>query len=244
MKIFVTGHKGYLGSEFIKRHGKDYEIIGFDLVDGNDLLDYQRLAGKIKGCKQVVHLAAIPAPVEGKSFEDYFDNNVRAMFNLAKAAYENRLKRIIYASSTTYYGIEKGIPFRTPIKEDQKIVSQYIKADQLSCREIDLSYHVSKVIAEQIMAWYGLNKKIETVVLRFGPIDKVFLGTSVSINNAAQAIELALDYQGELWYEAFSIVDDLKHIDNSKAKRILGYKPEKPQYSKDQIHSLLDERTR
>ncbi|MBL7159916.1 NAD(P)-dependent oxidoreductase [Candidatus Microgenomates bacterium] len=242
MKILVTGHKGYLGREFIKRHGKDYEVVGFDLVDGNDLLDYERLAGKIKGCEQVVHLAAIPAPVEGKSIEDYFDNNVRATFNVAKAAYENRLKRIIYASSTTYYGIERGIPFSTPIKEDQKIVSQYIQVDQLSCREVDLSYHVSKVMAEQVMAWHGLNKKIQTVVLRFGPINKVFLGTSVSINNAVQAIKLALDYEDELWYEAFSIVDDLEHISNLKARKILGYKPEKPNYSQDQIHSLLDER--
>ncbi|MBL7158854.1 NAD(P)-dependent oxidoreductase [Candidatus Microgenomates bacterium] len=242
MKILITGDKGYLGKEFVERHGKDYKIVGFDLVDGDDLLDYEKLIKKMKGCSQVVHLAAIPAPVEGKSFKEYFDNNVRGTFNITRAAYNNRLKRIIYASSTTYYGIEKGIPFQTPIKEDQKVVSQYIKANQLSCRAIDLSYHVSKVMAEQVMAWYGLNKKIETAVLRFGPINKVFLGTSISINNACQAIKLALDYQSKLWHEAFSIVDDLEHISNAKAKKILGYKPEKPKYSKDQIHSLLGEK--
>ena len=84
----------------------------------------------------------------------------------------------------------------------------------------------------------------QSIYFRFGPIDKVFLGTSVSINNATQAIKLALDYKGKLWYEAFSIVDDLEHISNSKAKQILGFDPEESKYSKDQIHSLLDERTR
>lgn len=242
MKILLTGHKGYLGSEFMKRYGNEYEVVGYDIKDGDDLLDYKKLEQKMQGCEQVVHLAAIPGPAVGKTFEEYFNNNVRATFSVAKAAVANGLKRIVYASSTTIYGVEKGIPFKMPIKEDQPFVSQYLTVDRLTCREVDLSYHVSKVMAEQIMAWYGLNKKIQTTALRFGPIDKVFLGTSVSINNATQAIKLALDCPKELWYEPFSIVDELKHIDISRAKSILGYKPEKPNYTKEQIHSKLDEK--
>jgi len=244
MKILVTGHKGYLGSEFVKRYGNNYEIIGYDHKDNEDLLDYEKLKEKMKCCEQIVHLAAIPKPAIGKTFEDYFSNNVKGSFNVVKAAVENGLRRVIYASSTTIYGIEKGIPFKIPIKEDNLFVSQYIPTNRLSCRDIDLSYHMSKVMAEQIMAWYGLNKKIQTVVLRFGPINKVFLGTSVSINNATQAIKLVLDYKGEFWYEPFSIVDEISHIDISKAKKILGYKPEKPNYSKEQIHSALEDKTK
>jgi len=230
MKILVTGHKGYLGSKFLEKYRNDYEIVGFDRQDGDELLDYEKLKEAMRDCEQVVHLAAIPKPVEGKTFEDYFDNNVKTTLNVAKAALENKVKRIVYASSTTIYGIERGIPFSTPITESQPFVSQYLLADQLSCRDVDLSYHMSKVMAEQIMAWYGLNKKVQTVALRFGPINKVFLGTSVSIHNATQAIKLALDYSGELWYEAFSIVDEIAHIDISKAKKILGYHPEMPDY--------------
>ena len=240
MKILITGHKGYLGSEFIKKYGDNFEILGYDLQDGDDLLDYQKLAGKMKDCEQVVHLAAIPKPVEGKSFEDYFDTNCRATLNVVKAATANNVKRIVYASSTTIYGIEGGIPFSVPIKENQPFVSQYISADKLSCRDVDLAYHISKVIAEQILAWHGLMKKVQTTTLRFGPINKVFLGTSVSINNATQAIKLALEYQGELWYEPFSIVDEVEHIDISKAKALLSYKPEKPDYSQEQIRSKLE----
>jgi len=237
VRILVTGHKGYLGSEFVTRYGKTYQIIGYDRKDGEELLDFNTLSRKMSGCVHVVHLAAIPKPVEGKRFEDYFDNNVRATLNVVKAAVANKLSRVIYASSTTIYGIEKGIPFKTPITENQPFVSQYLTADRLHCRDIDLSYHMSKVMAEQIIAWYGLNKKIQTTALRFGPINKVFLGTSVSIGNATQAINLALRYKGELWYEAFSIVDDVQHIDISKAKKILHYNPEKQKYSKSQIHS-------
>ena len=160
-----------------------------------------------------------------------------------KAALANNVKRIVYASSTTIYGIEKGIPFSVPIKENQFFVSQYISADKLSCRDIDLAYHVGKVIAEQILAWHGLMKKVQTITLRFGPINKVFLGTSVSINNATQAIKLGLESQNEFWYEPFSIVDEIDHIDISKAKNVLGYNPEKPNYLPEQIHSTLDSKS-
>lgn len=243
MKILVTGHKGYLGSEFVKKYGSSFEIVGYDLQDGDDLLDYPKLARKMGGCDQVVHLAAIPAPVVGKSFEEYFDTNCRATLNVVKAALANNVRRIVYASSTTIYGIEKGIPFLTPIKENQPFVSQYIPADKLSCRDVDMAYHVSKVIAEQILAWHGLMKKIQTITLRFGPINKVFLETSVCINNATQAIKLALESKKEFWYEPFSIVDEIDHIDISKAKTLLGYKPEKPDYSQEQIHSTLDSKS-
>lgn len=244
MRILITGHKGYLGSEFIKRYGQEYDIVGFDHVDNEELLDYNALNEKMRGIEQVVHLAAIPKPVEGKDFEEYFRNNVEATFNVAKAAVVNKVRRIIYASSTTIYGIEKGIPFKTPIKETQPFVSQYISAEQLLCRDVDLSYHMSKVMAEQILAWFGLNKKIQTVALRFGPINKVFLGTSVSSENATQAIKLALEYSGDLWYEPFSIVDDIPHIDITKARKILGYSPVEPNYSEAQKHSLFEDRTR
>ncbi len=236
MKIFLTGDKGYLGSEFVKKYGSNFEIVGYDLKDDLDILDFNTLKKKMEGCEQVIHLAAIPKPVEGKSFDDYFNTNVSGTNNVLRAAFENGIKRVVYASSTTIYGIERGIPFDIPIQEDQKFISQYISAERLSCREIDLSYHMSKVMAEQIVAWYGLNKKLETVALRFGPINKVFLGTSVSINNAVHAIKIGLQCPQELWYEAFSIVDEIPHIDISKAKTMLGYVPEKPDYSPEQVH--------
>ncbi len=244
MEILVTGDKGYLGSEFIKRYDTDYKVVGFDRQSGEELSDLNALRTKMRGCEQVVHLAAIPKPVEGISFEEYLATNVQGTLNIMRAAMENGVRRVIYASSTTIYGVERGIPFKIPITEDQPFVSQYLSADRLTCRDVDLSYHMSKVMAEQVLAWYGLNKKIQTVALRFGPINKVFLGTSVSINNATQAIKLALDYPGEFWYEAFSIADELSHIDISKAENTLGYNPEKPNYSGEQIRSSLEDRAK
>lgn len=243
MKIMVTGHKGFIGGHFVKTFADRYEIVGYDLKDGDDILDYDKLKERMKGCEVVVHEAAIPAPVPGKTYEDYIQTNVMGTFNILKAAYENGVKRVVYASSTTVYGIEGGIPFSYPIVEGQMFVSQYLKADDLSCRDIDLSYHTSKVMAEQMLAWYGLNKKIQTIALRYGPTEHVNLGSHVSIPNVLQATRLAVDSPKEFWYEAFSIVDgDVDYIDISKAREILDYKPEPATYPKDKVVATFEDR--
>lgn len=117
----VTGHRGYIGSRFVEAFGDKYEIVGYDLLDGDDILDYENLKKKMQGVDVVVHEAAIPAPVEGKSYEDYFRTNVMGTFNVAKAAEETGVKRVIYASSTTIYGIERGIPYSYPISRRPEV---------------------------------------------------------------------------------------------------------------------------
>lgn len=244
MKILITGHKGFLGTLFIEKYSSQYDIVGYDLVDSQDIADFENLSQAMQGCEQVVHLAAIPRPVPEKHFAEYMAANVRNTGYVASAAVQNGIKRMIHGSSTTIYGIERGIPFQIPITESQPFVSQYLKTDDLSCRECDMSYHTSKVMAEQIIAWYGLNKKLQTVALRFGPIGKVFLGTSVSEENAADAIHLALQSPRTFGYEAFSIVDDVPHIDISKARELLGYNPKPFNYPADKIRSTLEEKAK
>ena len=54
---------------------------------------------------------------------------------VAQAAFENKVKRLIFTSSTTYYGVEKGIPFVKPIKEKNPILTQNAYVDELNCRD-------------------------------------------------------------------------------------------------------------
>lgn len=243
LKVMVTGHRGYIGSRFVDAVKQKYDIVGYDIVEGDDILDYDNLKEKMKGVDIVVHEAAIPKPTPGKSFEDYFRTNVEGSLNVVRAAYESGVRRVVYASSTTVYGIEGGIPFDYPISEDQKFVSQYLKADSLHTRDIDLSYHMSKVMAEQAMAWYGLNKKIQVIALRYGPTDHVNIGAHVAIENVIQATDLAVSSPKEFWYEAFSIVDpDVEYIDISKARKMLGYSPIEKKYPKNKVVATFDER--
>ncbi|WP_455626540.1 hypothetical protein, partial [Parabacteroides sp.] len=59
MKIMLTGHRGYIGSRFVETFGDKYEIVGYDLLDGDDILDYENLKKKMQGVEVVVHEAAI-----------------------------------------------------------------------------------------------------------------------------------------------------------------------------------------
>jgi nucleoside-diphosphate-sugar epimerase len=51
MRILVTGHRGNVGVP-VARHLADlgYDIVGFDRVDGNDLLDPSQVKRAAAGC--------------------------------------------------------------------------------------------------------------------------------------------------------------------------------------------------
>lgn len=231
MKILVTGSSGFIGLELVKKISQKHEIVTFDLENGQDILDFEKLKKSMKDCDVVVHLAAIKGPNEHKNFEDYFKLNNIGTLNVAKSCLETGIKKLIYSSSTGYYGVELGIPYQKPIREKNLVVNQHLKADDLNCRDCDLAYSTSKVIAEQILANYGLRKKFQTIILRFGPIgDKTGVkwnlnGITLKVENAVQAIEKSIDVKNKIWYEAFTITDKVKGVDISKAKEILDYNP-------------------
>jgi len=235
MKIFITGSSGFIGSELIKHLEGKHETVGYAHDQGNDILDYDKLKKAMKGCDIVVHLAAHRKPYEDKTFKDYFETNCQGTFNVAQACMENGIKKLIFASSMSYYGMEKGMPIKIPVIEDSTVLTQRVKTEDLpdTVRDCDVAYSTSKVIGEQVLANYGMRKKFEVIILRLGPtrpkgIYKPFgeLKLHVKIENALQAIENAINLDKKLWYEAFSIVDELEGVDISKAKKLLGYNPQ------------------
>lgn len=227
MKILITGSSGYFGGPLTKQVSKIHAVIGYDLLEGRDILNYVQLKGAMKGCDMVVHTAAIPKPDETKSFDDYFLVNCVGTMNVVKAAIENKVKRLIFISSTGYYGVERGVPVKLPLKEDQQTVPMYLKAEDLKCENKALMYSQSKVIAENILAFYGLTKQIQIICLRFPRIgDKEGPhGTRVSTSNAIQGVVKSIEKKEKLWFEAFNVSDELELIDISKAKKVLGYSP-------------------
>ena len=231
MKILITGAKGFMGTEVVKAMSKENEVVEFDLENGQNILDFKQLKKSMMGCEVVVHLAAIKGPNENKKFEDYFELNDIGTLNVAKACVETGVKKLVYASSTGYYGVEIGVPYQKPIKENNLVVTQHVKADELNCRDCDLAYSTSKVIAEQILANYGLRKKLQTIILRFGPIgDKTGAkwnldGITLKVENAVQAVVKAINNKNEIWYEAVTITDKVDGVDISKAEKLLDYQP-------------------
>jgi UDP-glucuronate 4-epimerase len=106
MKILITGHKGFIGSNLTKRLSS-HTIIGIDLKDGNDVLnsEYVNRLFESNNIDAVIHLAAIPGV--GYSIthsEEVLHNNIIGFDVMAKAAIKHNVKHFIYASSSSVYG--------------------------------------------------------------------------------------------------------------------------------------------
>ena len=229
-RVLVTGSSGTLGSrvvEFLRKGG--YDVVGFDVKTDplEDLSNYELLNQRMAGCQFVVHTAAIPHPRLG-TIKDYFDANVVCSLNVMQAAAANKVRRFIYFSSGGYYGWDvrgKLWPAYFPIDEAHPIASMTGRAEgKLS------AYDQSKVMAEQLLAWYGTNRVFQAISLRLAPANKKAnqypadgswlwepgfrrrgLWTNFDPDMIGEVVKCALEASGEFWYEPFNICDKYAH---------------------------------
>lgn len=118
MKIAITGAKGNVGQAVVKHCAeKGYKTVQIDLTEfENDNTpnsetrvadtagDYDSVVAAFRGCDAIIHLAAIPNPVNRKDSVVHA-NNVNSAFNGFRAAGELGIKRVCYASSVNAIGL-------------------------------------------------------------------------------------------------------------------------------------------
>ena len=121
MKIMVTGDQGYIGSVLVPTLlEKGYDVVGFDsgYFSNNLLTDYQDSYPKVtndlrditsenlEGVEGVIHLAGLSNDPLGEfSPKLTQDINFSGTIRFAKMAREANVKRFVYASSQSMYGI-------------------------------------------------------------------------------------------------------------------------------------------
>jgi nucleoside-diphosphate-sugar epimerase len=130
MKILITGNMGYVGPSVVKYLRKarpDAILHGFDNAyfahcltgapvfperDLNEQLygDVRAIPSEmISGYDAVVQLAAVSNDPMGNQFEDVtFDINQDATISIAKAAAKAGVRKFVFASSCSVYGIAQG----------------------------------------------------------------------------------------------------------------------------------------
>jgi UDP-arabinose 4-epimerase len=165
--ILVTGGAGYIGSHTVKTlHALGLEVIIFDNLStghhwaaqwgrfiAGDLSD--RLALKQVFADHeigaVIHFAA--NAYVGESMQNpgkYFRNNVVNTLNLLEVMHESDVKRIVFSSSCTTYGIPKEMPITE--QATQNAISPYGE---------------SKLMCERLLNWYAICHNVRYTTLRY-----------------------------------------------------------------------------
>lgn len=176
-RVLVTGAAGFIGSSLVEDLlGNDNEVIGLDnflngyreniepfishkrftFIEG-DIRDTRACARACEGVNYVLHQAALGSV--SRSINDPAatnDVNVNGFLNMLIAARDAKVKRFVYATSSSVYGDEKRLP-----KVEAKI------GRPLS------PYAVTKAVNEQYARVFGDLFSMETIGLRyfnvFGP---------------------------------------------------------------------------
>ena len=121
MKVFLTGNKGYIGTVLAERLlQKSYEVTGYDTDYYRycNLMEHARPTKQITkdirdisiedldGIDMVIHLAGLSNDPLGELAPELTDLiNYKASVKLAKCAKDAGVKRFVYASSQSMYGI-------------------------------------------------------------------------------------------------------------------------------------------
>lgn len=122
LNILITGYCGYIGSalvEFLTRTSFVNTIVGYDLRDGNDILSYKSLVYSLKANKidLVIHLAGVSSVTKcNENINSAIKVNGYGTYLLLKAMKEAKCNNIIYASTSSVYGVSF-----SPYTEDDKL---------------------------------------------------------------------------------------------------------------------------
>jgi nucleoside-diphosphate-sugar epimerase len=141
MKILITGHKGFVGRNFVKAL-PDSEITGIDLKDGNDCRDFFK--SNTDQFDLVIHLAAIVggrATIEGEPLSVATDLSIDAeFFNWVQLT---KPKNVVYFSSSAAYPIDLQTTHRR-----NRLAEHDLNLDEV--RNPDLTYGWAKLTGEYL----------------------------------------------------------------------------------------------
>jgi UDP-glucose 4-epimerase len=155
MRVLVTGHRGLVGApvaEFVADQG--IEVVGFDRVDGQDLLDLDAVRQAATGCSAVVHLGALPHDTAGTP-EQIMAVNVLGTWHVLLAAEQAGVDRVIYFSSAQVLGIAggEGLP-------------DYFPVDDAHPRRAARPYGLSKRLGEDMCEAFTARTGVPTLAFR------------------------------------------------------------------------------
>jgi UDP-glucose 4-epimerase len=155
MRVLVTGQRGNVGA-VVAGHlaGLGHEVVGFDLADGDDLLDLAAVRRAAAGCAGIVHLGALAHDTAGPP-EQIMAVNVLGTWHVLLAAEAAGAQRVVHFSSVQVFGTADGE--RNP---------DYFPVDDAHPRRAMRAYGLSKVLSEDMCAGFTARTGVASVSLR------------------------------------------------------------------------------
>ena len=235
MNILITGCAGFIGfhlSEFLSKKYKKSKIIGFDNINNFyspilkkmrikelkknknfyfkkiDLQNKKKIENIFKRnkIKIVIHLAAQAGVRDSlKMPNSYFKSNFIGFMNIVNISNKNKVKKFIFASSSSVYGDKK----KFPLKENMNISPKNIYSATKKINE-DISNDLSKI---SNMKMIGL--RFFTVYGKFGRPDMfIFKFLNSLLNNKKFHL-----YNKGKHYRDYTHIDDVVNIIISLIKK-------------------------
>ncbi len=148
MKVTVFGASGFVGINVVNAYQHAWiEVVTSDIRESPhttaefkpaDLLDYDQVAGVVKGSDMVVHLAASPLPVSIEKPRLNARINIEGSLNVMDAAREHGVRKIIFSSASSLVGEVKYNPVdekhpatpKTPYGVAKYAIEHYLRVYQ------------------------------------------------------------------------------------------------------------------
>lgn len=157
MKVLVTGHTGFIGSNFFNyiKNQSGVKAIGYSTSMGQNIFNMEQLKPYVRDCDVVYHFAAYAKPGESITHPvKAIDTNISGCLNVLEACREFDTS-LVYPSSCEIYGnSDKPISEDFPISPTNPYAASKVAADRIC-----YSYFVS----------YGLDVKMVRLFNPYGP---------------------------------------------------------------------------
>ena len=203
MKVFVTGHKGYIGShlvDILKQEG--HTVVGCDLglfdgcawepvvrPDKELVKDTRRIeAADIQGCDAIMHLAALSNdPMGAMDGALTLDVNRDASVRLAKLAKQVGVPRYLFAGSCSVYG--KGVKLDLDESDPLQPLTAYAQS------KIETEIEVSKLADKDFSPVFLRN----STAYGHSPMLRIDLVVNNLIGSALAYGEIRIQSDGSPW---------------------------------------------